>query len=201
MIKRLLLSTLLLTSAVNIQADDSWASFFGAFLGALFGSSSNQSTKPTTIIHVPIPVQTTPKCACGATAKDGYRMRSLTCCGAVVCDSCWKSRVETASRKGDYPKCHACGKTFGDIQVQNPRPSAPPVNVKNNNSSIYNNQIMCASGCYSASQVKFKCGHGMCKSCLRSRVDKARKEAQGGQPYVTCPACGDMLTLDIINRV
>lgn len=201
MIKKLLLNILLLTSAFNLQADNSWASFFGAFLGALFGSSSNQPVQPTTIIHVPVPAQTVPKCACGATVKGGYKMRTLTCCEAVVCDSCWKSRVETAFRKGDYPKCHVCGKTVGDIQVQNPRPSAPPANMKINHSSIYNNQIMCASGCHSASEVKFKCGHGMCKSCLRSRVGKARKEAQGGQPYVTCPTCSDMLTLDIINCV
>lgn len=139
MFKKILLSTLLFTSSFTVQAEDGWWSFWGALIGSLIGSSSNQPSKPVTIIHVPVPA-----------------------------------------------------------------PSAPPASVYSNNyQALSNNRVMCASGlhCNSVIEVKFSCGHGMCKSCLRSRKEKEIKKAQGGEPYVTCPICGDMLTWDILRQV
>lgn len=198
MLKKNLLTMLLLVNFGIIQADGGWASFLGAFLGALFGSNSSQPNESITIVHVPAQTAILDKCACGATAAQ-YKMIRLGCCGAVICDSCWKSRLQTALRSGCYPKCHACGKTF-NRDIQNVEPSAPLVQEYSNQLNT-NNYIMCASGCHSKSDIKFKCGHGMCKSCLRSRVAKSCKEARGDQPYVTCPTCHDMLTLDIIRQV
>jgi hypothetical protein len=200
MVKKILLSALLLTNSFSLQAEDVWL----AFWRALIGSSSNQPTQPVTIIHVPVPAPVIDKCACDATAAAGYKMIKLDCCGAVVCESCWNGRVQKAVRNGVRPKCHACSKTFNVTSTQNPTPSAPPAQVySNNHQSSFNNRLMCASGnrCNSVSEVKFSCGHGMCKSCLRSRKASAIKEANGGEPYVTCPICGDMLTDKILRQV
>lgn len=197
MFKKLLLSGLLLSNSFTLQANDGWWAFWGALIGSLIDSNSNQTTQTTTIIHIPVPEVVLEKCACGATAAE-YKMIKLGCCGAAICDSCWNSRVQKAVRNGVRPKCHACHKTFNINLAQNTAPSAPPAQTYSNNyQASSNNTVMCASGCHSLSEISFKCGHGMCKSCLRSRKANAIKEAQksGFEVYLTCPNCGDVLDL------
>ena len=153
------------------------------------------------------------QCACGERAQ--YKIRILPCCNAVLCESCLTARRHTASIEGRAPRCHDCHISFDyDVSTQHaiensladrqnnlssarPRPTAPPMQNHNDRA------IMCASNCQTRGNVMLGCqgNHRMCASCLRGRVASARKKAQGGEPYVTCPRCSDMLTARVINSV
>lgn len=190
--KAFLLSLIVLNFSNNISAGfgESVSAFVGAFFGALMSSNTENASKPKPVKLI--------KCACG---EDRHReLIRLSCCGAMLCKSCLRSRRHTALIKNESPKCHKCGTLFDYIVAEQqaalqPAPSAPVLNPE----EYHINK--CASGCNSVGGVNIGCkgGHHMCTSCLRSRVAKAKKEARGDQPYVTCPKCGDMLTADGIG--
>lgn len=187
--KAFLFSLIILNFSNNVSAGfgESVSAFVGAFFGGLMSSPTVtvESTRDT-------------KCVCGEGKY--YKIVRLACCDAVLCKSCLKARRHTALIKKESPKCHKCGKSFDyDVAQQQtalkPAPSAPVLNPE----EYHINK--CASGCNSVGGVRIGCkgGHYMCTSCLRSRVTKAKKESGGGEPYVTCPKCGDMLTADGIG--
>jgi hypothetical protein len=205
MIRKIILMFLVLSCSVSVQADfgGSVSAFLGAFFGALFGSETEKSGSYHSS-HVGL------KCACGESSKK--KLKALTCCGTVLCESCLTSRRHTASIKKTSPKCHKCAKSFDyDTAVQKAtmtsysdrggarryvRPTALVLNPEENHVQ------KCASGCNSSAEVVLRCrgGHSMCTSCLSSRVKKARRAAFGDQPYVVCPKCEDMLTSQVISR-
>lgn len=198
MLKKILLVGLLLNANLSLQADSSgfWA-FVGGFLGSLVGSS-NQAPQNNHVPYRPAANQARLRCACGETSL--HHLMTRDCCGAQICTSCLTARRDTAIRNHKNLLCN-CGKTIEDLgflqqaAALNHVPTAPAINN--------NNQVnMCASDCNSVGKIRLLCSgrHVMCASCLRSRAAKAMKKANGDQPYVTCPKCGDMLTINVIQK-
>ncbi len=183
MLKKLSLIMLILINSSAIQADFSGSNFWGAFLGALLGSRSNSNRRPSSDGR-----NLETLCISGCNSK----CEVVLPCGDCMCRSCHTSARDTALRHGTNLVCKKCGKTSEEYQPA----LAAPVRLPNDRA------VLCASGCNSKSEVSLQCqgNHHMCQSCLRSRVQTAKKEAGAGEPYVTCPRCNDMLTESVIGK-
>lgn len=196
-------------SGSNIQAESGLGTLIGMLVGALFGSaierdleqSSQQSSRSeqTGFYDAADLV-----CASCATHERLHNRIKKMPCNHLLCESCIAAKIDSANRYNAHagnavrgltknPTC-VCGKTIDysaheqrkvyETYRPMPQPSAPPaLHVRETQ--------LCASGCSSKAQRFFHCGHGMCESCLRSRVRKAIRFA-GNAAQVFCPfSCND----------
>lgn len=206
MFKKLILISLMAVYACPVQADLS--SFFGALLGSLFGSELNSPQQQPVAKATPAPsapvMQAKPYVKMCASGCDTPCEVSLNC-GHCMCNSCLISARHSALMAGTNLTCRTCSKTIEEYKPCQPAVIGHQANTSNQllpNDRAALAAKMCASGCYSKCEVNLSCGHCICKSCLRSRLDKAQKSAGGGEPYVTCPEpnCGDMLNNHELNQ-